>query len=100
MAQHKHWAEDHPRYGAAPVCRFRTIKACDENWTQFQHGHMGTPCVKAFQEMKTKRGTPSKVATCTITEDAPAGMSYLAWMRFQIERVNAASAAEVVAVRS
>ena len=72
---------------APPVCPFRTKKECDENWTQFQHGHLGVPCVKEFQPAKqttrrkdgtviTQKGQPSSVATCTIVSHPEVGESF------------------------
>jgi hypothetical protein len=67
---------DHPFYNRAPWCRFPTIKACDENWTQFQHGHLGRPCVKQYQPSKTKRGATNSIATCVIIDHAEVGESF------------------------
>lgn len=68
-------------------CRFRTKKLCDENYTQFTHGHLGWECVKEFQPAKstthrkdgtviTRKGEPSSVATCTIPSVVPDGASF------------------------
>lgn len=43
---HRHWPKDHPFYPHAKDCPLPTIKACDLVWTQHQHGHQGTECVK------------------------------------------------------
>lgn len=72
MASHTHWPPDLierlylPPYPVAPVCRFKTKRECDEFYTTYLHGHTGTPCVKAIQESKTKRGRMNKIATCTL----------------------------------
>lgn len=76
MAKHKHWPEDHPFYARAPICPHPTKKKCDEQWTQFQHGHSGTPCIKEIQESKSKRGQMNKVATCTLVRLPESGMSF------------------------
>lgn len=68
MATHKHWPGDDPRYASAPWCLLPTKKACDEVWTQFQHGHMGVACVKAIQPSKTRKGEANKIATCTLVQ--------------------------------
>lgn len=74
---HTHW--DEPGH---PICDLPTMKACDERWTQYQHGHLGEPCVKAIQESKTKKGQANKLATCTLVRTPERGMSFeqsLAW---------------------
>lgn len=65
-------------------CRFKTKKACDENFTQFTHGHMGTPCVKDFQESKSKKGRMNSIATCTIIVPQPEGLSFEAGLAIQV----------------
>lgn len=68
-----------------PTCRFPTKKACDEYWTQFQHGHLGVPCVKEVQMSATRKGQPNKIATCTITKSPPKGLSFEGLVRWQID---------------
>lgn len=80
----------HAHRDGGPTCPHRTQKACDEQWTQFSHGHIDRPCIKAIQESKTKRGQPNKIATCTIIDLPEVGMSFEGFLRWQRERVNAA----------
>lgn len=68
----------HTHLDGGPPCRFPTIKRCDENWTQFLHGHLGRPCVKQFQESKSKRGRMNSIATCTLVTHSPTGQSFAA----------------------
>lgn len=79
----------HTHRDEGQACSFKTMKACDENWTQFSHGHIGRPCIKAIQESKTKKGQANKIATCTITAYPEKGMSFMGFLRWQKERVNA-----------
>lgn len=73
---HKHWPDDHPFYDRAPFCGFATQKACDKNWTQFRHGHLGRPCVKEIKPSKSKKGQPNTIATCTIVNTQSPGLSF------------------------
>lgn len=75
----------HTHWDGGPVCRFRTIKACDENWTQFQHGHLGYPCVKEFQPSKSKRGKVNTIKTCTIVKHPEKGESFRQNLQRQME---------------
>lgn len=79
----------HVHREGGPTCPHKTMKACDEGWTQFSHGHIGQPCIKAIQESKTKRGQANKIATCTITAYPETGMSFEGFLGWQRERVNA-----------
>ena len=80
VVRHKHWPEDHPFYERAPWHNV-TMKACDENYTQWLHGHPGEPCVKQFQPSKTKRGQMNSIATCTIVVTPEHGQSFAALTR-------------------
>lgn len=66
-----------------PVCRFPTKKACDENFTQYQHGHLGTPCVKQQQPSKSKRGQMNKTETCVLVTRPERGESFAAGLARQ-----------------
>ena len=68
---------------ALPECRFRTRKACDENLTQFNHGHLGHPCVKELQESKSKRGRMNSTPTCILIV-TPSGQSFDALLKDQL----------------
>lgn len=71
------------REGGRP-CRFRTMKLCDENATQFAHGHLGHECIKQQQESKTKRGRMNKTATCTIINLPEKGQSFDTLLQAQL----------------
>ena len=84
--QHKHWPEDHPFYERAPFCDLPTKGACDQRWTEFQHGHAGQACVKDYRIAEktskrkdgtviTQKGEASRVATCTIVNLPDHGQS-------------------------
>lgn len=75
----------HSHWDGGPTCRFKTKKACDENFTQYQHGHLGRPCVKEFQPSKSKRGKVNTIATCTIVDRPEHGESFAANLQRQIE---------------
>lgn len=77
MARHKHAAPDSPGYDLRPWCPHPTKKACDEVWTQYQHGHLGTPCVKQIQPSKSKRGKMNKIETCILVVSGGPGLSFL-----------------------
>jgi hypothetical protein len=89
MARHKHWPEDHPQYERARWCDLPTKGACDTRFTQYQHGHLGRPCVKMIQESKSHRGRMNKIETCSIIESPEVGMSAAGLLAWQLERVNA-----------
>ena len=74
----------HTHWDGGPTCRFPTVKACAENWTQFNHGHLGYPCQKEYQPSKSKRGQTNKVATCTIVKHPEKGQSFKATLAEQI----------------
>ena len=65
----------HTHWDGGPTCRFRTMRECNENMTQYNHGHLGRPCVKQQQPSKSKRGRMNKTETCTLIE-TPAGKSF------------------------
>lgn len=84
----------HKHTPAGITCRFATKKRCDENWTQFLHGHMGWPCVKQFQPTKSRskakdgtvrpKGSVGSIATCTIIKHPELGQSFSQTLAEQI----------------
>ena len=68
MARHTHW-------DGGPECRFASKRECNEAMTQYNHGHLGHPCVKQLQPSKSKRGKMNSIETCTLIE-TPTGKSF------------------------
>ena len=74
----------HTHWDGGPTCRFRTMRECNENMTQYNHGHLGRPCVKQQQPSKSKRGRMNKTETCTLIE-SPAGKSFAGELQSQLD---------------
>lgn len=75
VVRHKHWPEGHPFYEQAEWHNV-SMRECGERLTQFDHGHLGSPCIKDFQESKSKRGKMNTIATCTIITRPEHGQSF------------------------
>lgn len=90
----------HTHYEGGRVCRFATMRECDEAMTQFQHGHLGTPCAKQIQESKSKRGRMNTIATCTIVVAPEGGLSFEASLADQMARAPQAYRDEVAAFQA
>lgn len=90
----------HTHHASGRTCRFATLRECDENVTQFQHGHLGHPCVKDFQPSKSKRGQMNKTATCTIIDLPEAGRSFEQSLADQMARAPQAYRDDVAAFQA
>lgn len=71
VRSHTHWPQDlidrlFVNAPPAPICDLPTRKACDQRWTEHQHGHPGQPCVRRIMESKTRPGRENKRPTCVL----------------------------------